>query len=76
MRNLYQLKDTGYCINEGFSKATLNIKAGLWDEVKRLKRKCYYAVLRYDRIVTNKWDEVVQEQVCLINTKGYQIFLI
>ena len=27
MRNVYQLKDTGYYINEDFSKATLNIRA-------------------------------------------------
>ena len=28
-QNVYQLKDTGYYINKGFSKAALNIKAGL-----------------------------------------------
>ena len=36
MRNVYQLKDTDYYINKGFSKATLNVKAELWDEGKRL----------------------------------------
>ena len=61
MRNVYQLKDTGYYINEDFSKATLNIRAELWDEVKRLRGEGYYAVIKYDRIVTNKRDEVVRE---------------
>ena len=36
MRNVYQLKDTDYYINKDFSKATLNVKAELWDEGKRL----------------------------------------
>ena len=36
MRNVYQLKNTGYYINKDFSKATLNIRAELWDEGKRL----------------------------------------
>ena len=36
MRNVYQLKNTGYCINKDFSKATLNVRAELWDEGKRL----------------------------------------
>ena len=61
MRNVYQLKDTGYYINEDFSKATLNIRAELWDEVKRLRGEGYYAVIKYDRIVTNKRDEVARE---------------
>ena len=36
MRNVYQLKNTGYYINKDFSKATLNVRAELWDEGKRL----------------------------------------
>ena len=36
MRNAYQLKNTGYYINKDFSKATLNVRAELWDEGKRL----------------------------------------
>ena len=28
------LKDTGYYTDEDFSKATLNVRAGLWEEVK------------------------------------------
>ena len=43
------------------SKATLNIRAELWDEVKRLRGEGYYAVIKYDRIVTNKRDEVARE---------------
>ena len=30
MRNVYQLKNTGYYINKDFSKATLNVRAELW----------------------------------------------
>ena len=47
MRNIYQLKDTGYYINEDFRNATLNIRAELWDEVKRLRGEGYYAVISY-----------------------------
>ena len=36
MRNVYQLKDTDYYINKDFSKATLNVRAEMWDEGKRL----------------------------------------
>ena len=61
MRNVYQLKDTGYYINENFSKATLNIRAEFWDEVKRLREEGYYTVIKYDKIVTNKRDEVARE---------------
>ena len=58
---MYQLKDTGSYINEDFSKATLNIRAELWDEVKRLRAEGYFVVIKYDRIVTNKPDKVAQE---------------
>ena len=61
MQNVYQLKDTGYYINENFSKATLNIRAEFWDEVKRLREEGYYTVIKYDKIVTNKRDEVARE---------------
>ena len=61
MGNVYQLKDTGYYIYEDFSKATLNIRAELWDEVKRVRRKGYYAVIKYDKIVTNKRDEMARK---------------
>ena len=61
MRNVYELKDTGYYINEDFSKATLNIRADLWDKVKRLREEGYFYVIKYDRIVTNKRDEVARE---------------
>ena len=61
MQSVYQLKDTGYYTNEDFSKATLNIRAELWDEVKQLREEGYYAVIKYDRILTNKRDEVARE---------------
>ena len=50
----------GYYINENFSEATLNIRAELWDEVKRL-RGGKVIVIKYDRIVTNKRDELARE---------------
>ena len=58
---MYQLKDTGYYINEDFSKATLNIRAQLWDEVKRPRAEGYFVVIKYDIIVTNKRDKRAQE---------------
>ena len=41
MRNVCQLKNTVYYINEDFSKATLSIRAELRDEMKRLRRESY-----------------------------------
>ena len=61
LRNVYLLKYTGYCINEDFSNATLNIMAELWGKVKRLRGEGYYAVIKYGSIVTNKRDEVARE---------------
>ena len=61
MWHVYHLKDTGYIINEGSSKATLNISAELWDKVKRLRGESYFAVIKYDRIITNKRYEVARE---------------
>ena len=61
LRNVYQLKDTSYYINKDFSKAALNIRAELWDEVKRLRAEGYFVVIKYDRIVTNKRDKGAQE---------------
>ena len=46
MRNVYQLKDTGYYINEDFSKATLNIRGELWDEVKQPRGEVYFAFIK------------------------------
>ena len=66
MRNLYQLKDAGYCINENFTKTILNGRVKLWDGVKRIRGEVYFAVIKYDRTATNKLCEVVPEQVCLI----------
>ena len=54
------MKDTGYHINEDFSKATLNIRAELWDKVKQLRSEGYYAVMKY-RIGTNKRNEMARE---------------
>ena len=61
MRNVYQLKHTRHFISEGFSKATLNIRAELWDNVKRLREEGYFVVMKYERKLTKKWDEVRQE---------------
>ena len=62
MRNAYQLKDTGYYINEeDFNKVALIIRAELWDEIKEFRGEGFYGVIKYDKIVTNKRDEVAQE---------------
>ena len=62
MRNVYQLKNTGYYMSEEVNnKGTLNIRAELWDEVKPLRGEGCYAVIKYDRIVTSKRDEVTRE---------------
>ena len=66
MRNVYRLKDTGSYINEDFSKATLNIRSELWDEVKQYREKRYFVVIKHDRILTSKQDDVAQEKVCSI----------
>ena len=46
MRNVHELKDTGYYINEDFIKAPLNIRADLWDKVKRLRGEGYSDVIK------------------------------
>ena len=61
MRNVYQLKDTGYYINEDFSKATLNIRGELWDEVKQPRGEVYFAFIKQEKTVTNKGDEAAWE---------------
>ena len=61
MRNVYQLKDTGYYINEDFGKATLNIRSELLDEMKWLRGESYFAGIKCDRIVRNKRNEVARE---------------
>ena len=52
--------------NEDISKAILNFRAGLWGEVKRLRSDGYYDVIKYGRIVTNKWDELAGEPMSSI----------
>ena len=61
MRNVYQVKYTRHFISEGFGKATLNIRAELWDDVKQLREEGYFVVIKYERKLTKKWDEVRQE---------------
>ena len=39
----------------------MNIRTGLWDDVKQVRGEGYYAIIKYDRIITNKQDEVAQE---------------
>lgn len=50
LRHASQLKDTNIYINEDFSQATRDIRRGLWEEVRKLRREGKYAVLQYDRI--------------------------
>ena len=37
--------------------------SSLWESLKRLRGEGYDAVIKYDGIVTNKWDEVAREYV-------------
>ena len=46
MQNAYQLKDTGYYINEeDFNKVALIIRVELWDEVKQLRGEGFFGVI-------------------------------
>ena len=66
MQNVCQLKNTGYYINEDSSKTTMNIRAGLWGKVKRLRGEGYCAVIKFDIYATNKRDAVARELVHVI----------
>ena len=54
------MKNTGHFRSEGFSKATFDIKVKLGDNVKRLRLEGYFAVIKYERNLTNKRDEVTR----------------
>ena len=53
MKRALKLKDTGFCIRENYSKETISIRKRLWEEMKKLRKKGKYAVLKYDKIVTH-----------------------
>ena len=53
MKRAFKLKDTGFYIREDYSKETISIRKKLWEEVKNLRKKGKYAVLKYDKIVTH-----------------------
>ena len=49
-----KLKGTNININEDYSKETLEIKKEKWKTVKELTKSGTYAILDYDKIVTNR----------------------
>ena len=53
MKRALKLKDTGFFIRENYSKETISIRKRLWEEMKKLRKKGKYAVLKYDKIVTH-----------------------
>ena len=52
MKQAFKLKDTGFYIRDYYSKETISIRKKLWEDVKNLRKKGKYAVLKYDKIVT------------------------
>ena len=52
LTNARKLKGTGVFIHEDFSRETVVIRQKLWEEVKQLREKGKYAVLKYDKIFT------------------------
>ena len=50
LKNAKNLKDTGFYVNEDFSKKTLEIRKENWKKVKELKKSGKYAVLVYDKV--------------------------
>ena len=46
-----KLKGTNICINEDYSKETLEIRKEKWKEVKELRKNGTYAILVYDKVV-------------------------
>ena len=50
LKNARKLKDTGYHINEDFSKETVEIKKENWKKVKDLRKNDKYAILVYDQV--------------------------
>ena len=47
------MKGTGSYIRDDYSKETISIRKKLWEDVKNLRKKGIYAVLKYDKIVTH-----------------------
>ena len=50
LKNARKLKDTGYYINEDFSKETVEIRKENWKKVKELRKNGKYAILVYDKV--------------------------
>ena len=50
LKNARKLKDTGYYINEDFSKETVEIRKENWRKIQELKKNGKYAILVYDKI--------------------------
>ena len=50
LKNATKSEDTGYCINEDFSKETVEIRKKNWKKIKELRKNGKYAVLVYDKV--------------------------
>ena len=50
LKNARKLKGTGYYINDGFSKETVEIRKENWKKVKELRKNDKYAILVYDKV--------------------------
>ena len=50
LKNVRKWKDTGYYINEDFSKEAVEIRKESWKKVKELRKNDKYAILIYDKV--------------------------
>ena len=50
LKNARKLKDTGYYINEDFSKETVEIREENWKKVKELRKNGKCTILVYDKV--------------------------
>ena len=54
LKNARKLRNTGYYINEDFSKETVEIKKENWKKVEELRKNGKYAILVYDKVFWRK----------------------
>ena len=54
IKNGRKLKDTGYYVNEDFSKETVEIRKENCKKVKELRKNSKYAILVYDKVFRRK----------------------
>ena len=53
MKRAFKLKDTGFYTRENYLKEAISIRKKLREDVKNLRKKGEYAVLKNDKIVTH-----------------------